>query len=673
MDSDINIDMSQFHEVFFEECSEGIEIMESGLLNLTNNSDPEVINTIFRAAHSIKGGGSTFGFADVSDFTHGMETILDEMRNSRLEVTPEIVQLLLASVDCLREMIQCCKEDKPFNEALISELKEKMKSCAHSAVKVESSRAPSREDEPEDRELATWHISFYPYENLFYTGNDPYRLIKELQCIGDLKVEANTGKLPDFLEMDEHNCYLGWEMELQGNVFEHQITEIFDWVEGDCKLDIRNVNDRRKEEEYDRRNHESRDEQVTEGRRKGDKSAAIATESMSIRVGIDKVDGLVNLVGELVITQSILSQICADLEIEQSDKLSDCLDQLARNTRDLQEQTMSIRMLPIDFAFQRLPRIVHDLSRSLKKKVDLKFSGETTELDKTVLEKIGDPLIHLVRNALDHGLELPAERVAAGKCETGLVSISAYHQGGNIIIEITDDGRGLDPKKILNKAIEKGLVDPADELSDIQIQNLIFSAGFSTAEKITDLSGRGVGMDVVKRNMMDLGGMVEVSSKVGKGSKFTIRLPLTVAILEGQLVRVSNQIFIIPLLSIIESIQLGSSHLNVVAGESEMYHYRDEYISVIRLHDLFGVQVKEGENPELLVVIDVGGVRVGLLVDAVVGQQQVVIKSLEKNFKSVHGVAGATVLGDGAIALIIDTQSLVKSQRDVDVQRAVAQ
>ena len=666
MDSDINIDMSQFHEVFFEECAEGIEIMETGLLNLTDQSDSEVINTIFRAAHSIKGGGGTFGFAEVSDFTHGMETILDEMRNARLGVAPEVVQLLLTAVDCLREMVQCCKLGEPFNEEVISDLKSKMNECAqHAEQGAPKQDAVVSDSAAEDTSITTWHISFNPHENLFFTGNDPFRLIKELHTLGELNIDVNSERLPDFSEMDAQNCYLGWDMELRGNILEEQIDEVFAWVEGYCELEIRNAEDRRKEE-YDRREQDRRADEPEARRRKGDKSVSLSQESTSIRVGIDKVDGLVNLVGELVITQSILSQVCIDLGLDQAERLSDSLAQLERNTRDLQEQTMSIRMLPVDFAFQRLPRIVHDLSRTLGKKIDLKFSGETTELDKTVLEKIGDPLMHLVRNAVDHGIEAPAQRIASGKSETGLINISAYHQGGNIIIEISDDGAGLNTEKILNKAIERGLVDSAEELTDAQVQNLIFSAGFSTAEQITDVSGRGVGMDVVKRNMTDLGGMVDVASRPGKGSKFTIRLPLTVAILEGQMVRVANQIFIIPLLSIIESIQISSEQINVVAGASELYHYRDEYISVVRMHELFDIQKQEDDEIRLLVVIDVGGRRLGLLVNDVVGQQQVVIKSLKKNFRDVPGVAGATVLGNGSVALIIDPQGIAQNYKSVE-------
>ncbi|MDT8453098.1 MAG: chemotaxis protein CheA [Gammaproteobacteria bacterium] len=667
MDSEINIDLSQFHDVFFEECSEGMEIMESGLLNLKEDSGAEVINTIFRAAHSIKGGGGTFGFSEISDFTHGMETILDEMRNAKLSVTPEVVELLLAALDCLRDMVQCSKDKQPIDKESVTELHQRLEdfinnSAAPAAPAVAEKSSPVSEVDELDA-VAIWNISFYPNENMFYTGNDPFRLIRELQGLGDLKVTVNHERLPTFSNMDAQSCYLGWDMVLRGNVSRDQITEIFEWVEDDCELEIT------QHEEVIEAAIESREtraiDELKVGRRRTDKIATSGQESASIRVGINKVDGLVNLVGELVITQSILSRLCNDLGMDKNEKLSECLDQLERNTRDLQEQTMGIRMLPIDFAFQRLPRIVHDLSLSLGKKVELRFSGETTELDKTVLEKIGDPLMHLVRNALDHGIEAPDVRVAAGKNEKGLISINAYHQGGNIIIEISDDGAGLNLEKILNKAREKSLIDKNEELSEAQISNLIFSPGFSTAVVVSDVSGRGVGMDVVRRNMTDLGGTVEVVSKPGKGSLFTIRLPLTVAILEGQMISVGDQVFIIPLLSIVESLQINANQIKAVANESELYPYRDEYISVIRLRELFNISAdkKDESSPGLLVVIDIGGRRIGLYVDDVIGQQQVVIKSLEQNYQQVAGIAGATVLGDGAVALILDVLGLAQYSR----------
>jgi len=670
MVSEINIDLSQFHDVFFEECSEGLEIMESGLLNLTSDSDSEIINTIFRAAHSIKGGGGTFGFSEISDFTHGMETILDEMRNGKLAVTHEAVELLLAALDCLRNMVQSSKDKKPIDQSLVSDLHERLEAFIRdstASVPVQATEILPVSDSEEQDAVAIWNITFYPHQNMFYTGNDPFRLIRELQCLGDLEVTVNHERLPEFSEMDAQNCYLGWDMVLKGNVSLGQITEIFEWVEDDCDLEItQQAEVVEKEEIVEQPEIRKRSsDKSSAGRRHEDKLKFSNQESTSIRVGINKVDGLVNLVGELVITQSILSRVCNDLGMDKNEKLNECLDQLERNTRDLQEQTMGIRMLPIDFAFQRLPRIVHDLSLSLGKQVELKFSGETTELDKTVLEKIGDPLMHLVRNALDHGIETPAARAAEGKNEKGLISITAYHQGGNIIIEISDDGAGLNTEKIIEKAREKGLVEKNEELTEAQIQNLIFRPGFSTAAVVSDVSGRGVGMDVVRRNMNDLGGTVEVASKAGKGSLFTIRLPLTVAILEGQMVSVADQVYIVPLLSIVESLQVSEKEINAVANESEFYPYREEYISVIRLREVFNILPDDDEEERvgLLVVIDIGGRRIGIYVDDVVGQQQVVIKSLEQNYQHVPGIAGATVLGDGAVALIIDVLGLVQTSQ----------
>jgi two-component system, chemotaxis family, sensor kinase CheA len=344
------------------------------------------------------------------------------------------------------------------------------------------------------------------------------------------------------------------------------------------------------------------------------------------------------------------------------DRLRQGLSQLARNTRELQESVMQIRMLPISFAFNRFPRLVHDLSRKLGKKVQLKLTGENTELDKTVLEKIGDPLVHLVRNALDHGLEIPERRAAAGKPETGTLELSAFHEGGNIIIEVRDDGAGLNKAKILSKARERGLVPADQELTDEQIDNLIFMPGFSTADQISDVSGRGVGMDVVRRNINDLGGYVQISSKEGRGSTIRIRLPLTLAILDGQLVRVGKEVYIISLLAIVETIQVSRDRVNTLAGRTEVFRLRDEYLPVVKLCDQFGVEPDSRRAEDgLLVVVEADGTRVGVLVDDLLAQQQVVIKSLESNFKPVMGIAGATILGDGAVALIIDVPDLIRS------------
>ena len=391
------------------------------------------------------------------------------------------------------------------------------------------------------------------------------------------------------------------------------------------------------------------------------KKEKAAKESASIRVGIDKVDELINMVGELVITQSMLGQLGKEFTMDRLDDLVTGLSQLEHNTRELQESVMKIRMLPISFAFSRFPRLVRDIGQQLDKKVELILLGEQTELDKTVMEKIGDPLTHLVRNSLDHGLEPPEERLAAGKPEIGLLTLNAYHQGGNIVIEVKDDGRGLNSEKILKKAKEKGLVGADEILSEERINDLVFRAGFSTADAVSDLSGRGVGMDVVRRNIQSLNGSVEVESDPGKGSVFTIRLPLTLAILDGQLIRIGSETYIFPLVSIVESIQVSEDNVNYVAGQCEVYRLRAENIPILKLYELFDTEVESKVlDKSLMVVVESGGAKVGIIVDELLDQQQVVIKSLETNYERVEGVSGATILGNGTVALIADVNGIIK-------------
>ena len=390
-------------------------------------------------------------------------------------------------------------------------------------------------------------------------------------------------------------------------------------------------------------------------------------------MGTDKVDSLINMVGELVITQSMLSQMGDEFSMDKLEDLREGLAQLERNTRELQESVMRIRMLPISFSFQRFPRLVHDLSQKMDKKIELKMTGEQTELDKTVMEKIGDPLVHLVRNSLDHGIESPEVRVAAGKSEVGTINLNAYHQGGFIIIEIIDDGAGLPKDKLLAKAIEKGLVSPNDNLPDEKIYDLIFHPGFSTADQVTDVSGRGVGMDVVRKNIKELGGNVDVTTEQGKGTKFTIRLPLTLAILDGQLIRVGSETYIIPLVSIIESLEIQTENVNSIAGTTEVYKMRDEYIPLVRLYEVFDVQPETTRLQDcLLVVVEGDGGKAGILVDDLLSQQQVVIKSLETNYKRLEGISGATILGDGTVALILDVFGLLSLAKKIEPVKSYA-
>lgn len=803
----MSVDMSQFLVTFYEESFEGLEIMESELLNLdVGAADPETINTIFRAAHSIKGGSGTFGLSAVAAYTHIMETLLDEMRDGRRDVTQQAVDILLRSVDVLQEMLTALRDEQALDHDSIAssqqELDALMASSGQAAVVAETSSGTSSDSSAASQQDA-WRIQFKPHTDMFKTGNDPVRMFRELDEMGKLHISVDTAGLPDIEDIEPEDSYLAWDITLEANVSENDIREIFTWVEDECDLDISPVAAssaagdsggaelnvdileqtfnaiapkggqlvaRFYEELFKRypqvqpmfantspekqqgkllgalklvvdnlRNPDTLIKTVTElglrhqdygaepihydavistfvdvlkevagsawseeaetawfdaltiisnimqdsysqgavpvqdnsqpgvppapaGRRQvTEKRKSGGGEASSIRVSIDKVDELINTVGELVITQSMLGQFGEVEELNNShhEKLRVGLTQLERNTRELQEAVMRIRMLPISFVFQRFPRLVHDLSAQLDKKVELKMSGEGTELDKTVMEKIGDPLVHLVRNSMDHGVETPDKRRAAGKSEMGTVHLNAYHQGGNIVIEIIDDGAGLNGEKILAKAKSQGLVGDDETLSEDQISDLIFRPGFSTADIVSDVSGRGVGMDVVRKNIRSLGGSVDVKSVQGQGTTFTIRLPLTLAILDGQLVRVGRDTYIIPLVSIVESVQLDESRINIVSGRGEVYKLREDYIPIVRLYHIFAIPFDmDDEERGLLVVVEADGEKIALFVDELLGQQQVVIKSLETNFKKVEGLSGATILGDGTVALILDVKGL---------------
>lgn len=677
----MDIDMSEIHEIFFEESFEGLDVMESGLLNLDlGDADTEIINDIFRAAHSIKGGGGTFGFMEISNFTHGVETILDEMRDGVRPVTKSDVDLLLESVDCIRSMMEASQNDEPYNTQRIEELNERIEATLKEGAPSddgESKPSVNNEAQNNDQEIGShWQIIFKPDSNMLQTGNEPINIFKELEKLGELSVAVHTDNLPNLDEFNSENCYLHWTLELKGEVEESQIREVFDWVEQECSLEInclatKSDDEPEASEELENKQEDKAQAKVEKQKEEPKKVAAskpVAKKqekgkgsNESIRVSTDKVDNLINLVGELVITQSMLSHFgTSDFAMNQIDELRKGLTQLMRNTRELQESVMQIRMLPISFSFNRFPRLVHDLSSKIGKKVELKLSGENTELDKTVLEKINDPLVHLVRNSLDHGLETPDVRVDNNKPETGTLELNAFHEGGHIIIEVVDDGAGINQKKVLQKAIDKGIVSEDDNLTDEQICNLIFHAGFSTADQVSDLSGRGVGMDVVKRNIISCGGQVSIKSEPGMGSKITISLPLTLAILDGQLVRVGEQIYIIPLISIIESLQMSIERVSAIANKAELYKLRDEYIPIVRLYELFGIESKHQDFAKgLLVVVESENMRMGIFVDDLLEQQQVVIKSLEANYQHIEGLSGATILGDGTVAMILDIPGVI--------------
>ncbi len=714
------IDMSQFHQVFFEESFEGLEVMESGLLDMDHGVvDSEEINAIFRAAHSIKGGSGTFGFSEVASYTHAVETLLDAMRNGTYEVSQEAVTALLESVDLIRNLLVAARDGTEIDMRMVKEKSDDLREILNntddasipeppvvstpepplastpepSAASTPESPAASTPESPAASEpepvVVGWHIVFRPLAHLSRTGNDPLRIIRELGGLGDLQVEVDISAIPELSIMEPESCYLSWDLRLIGDIPQAAVDDVFDWVEDDCDLVVMPTYSEEKSQEPEPVVaavvqplkppvveqpvvEPPMVERRTGGRRKANRRSPLdrrdsdrragqsAVGSSSIRVDIEKVDSLINMVGELVITQSMLSMMGEDFTIDRVDRLKDGLDQLERHTRDLQESVMQIRMLPISFAFNRFPRMVHDLGIELGKQVELKMSGENTEVDKSVIEKIGDPLVHLVRNSLDHGIETPEQRQAAGKPETGRVELIALHRGGNIIVEIRDDGMGLATERILEKAVERGLITEEDGLSDKQIYELIFQPGFSTVDAVSDLSGRGVGMDVVRRNIYELGGSIGIDSEEGVGTVFTIRLPLTLAILDGQVISVGGDTYIMPLVSIVESFQMRPEMLNMVAGRGETVKLRGEYIPIIRLHEIFKI-----EDPKtvdlcsgLLMVVEGEGRRCGLFVDDLIGQQQVVVKSLESNYQQVDGISGATILGDGSVALILDVPGI---------------
>ena len=725
-------DFVQFQDAFFEESAEHLTIVEDGLLQLEQHpEDLDLLNKIFRSAHSIKGTSGMFGFTAVAQFTHKMETLLDLLRNGQKVVTPQIADLLLKSTDCLKMLIDAAKTRSPVNDETVQRLTTELATASDTKVKVEAKVEKGNHSSSStalaSTSASTFQIAWTPPDWLFQRGLDPLQIFKELANIGTLsQVTVDTTKLPELAAMDPEKCYLSWTMQLE-TVKDRQVVDaVFEFVREDSLLTISEQAVSGSEFQVSRSTpqHETRNQQLetSDGaepkplgeilvetgvvsretldhalaqqkrvgqilveqhavtpqqieqalqKQKQQESAAQSkkADTTSIRVDTDKIDKLINLVGELVITQSMLSDLGARFEISQMPLLLERMAQLEHNTREIQERVMGIRMLPIGTAFSRFPRLVRDLSAKAGKKIQLVLSGEETELDKTVIESIGDPLTHLVRNSADHGLEAPEERVDNNKPELGTIRLNAFHSGGSICVTVEDDGRGLNRDKILAKAVKQGLIAEHEQLSDDQIWPLIFKPGFSTAEKVTDVSGRGVGMDVVKRNIEGLGGAVSIKTSLGKGTIFTLKLPLTLAIIEGMTVRVGKETYIVPLLSILESIQPKAGAIKTVVGKGELLDVRNTYLPMMRLYEAFSLQPEYTDPTKaILLILETEGEQVAVMVDEILGQQQVVIKSMEKNFRKIDGIAGATILGDGTVGFILDVRGLIEmSRRNVPV------
>ncbi|WMJ69088.1 chemotaxis protein CheA [Stenotrophomonas sp. 24(2023)] len=657
----MSMDLQRFHATFFEESREGLDAMEAGLLALeSGQQDAEIINSVFRAAHSIKGGAGTFGFDAIASLTHVLETLLDELRAGKRALEPAAVDAMLASVDVLRALLREAEHGQPADPAAVAAVKARLEAVlsGQAAPGAPAAAAAKVDDTPE-----AWQIGFVPAPSLFMSGNDPLRIIRELEHLGALQVAARMERLPGFSQLDPLEAHLAWDLGLVGKVPRSKIEDTFAWVVDDCELDIRPAAPP---------SLATQAPPVTApAPAAGPAAAAPAAPAAaagnheaetSIRVSVDKVDALINLVGELVITQAMLKQVSNAIDPVHAERLFAGLDLLERNTRDLQEAVIGVRMLPVDAVFRRFPRLVRDLSTRLGKQVRLRTVGEGTELDKGLIEKIADPLVHLVRNSIDHGLEMPDVRRDAGKDETGTITLAASHQGGHIVIEVSDDGRGLNRDKILAKALERGLSVP-DNPTDAQVWDLIFQPGFSTADAVTDLSGRGVGMDVVRRNIQALGGEVQLESQSGNGTRVLIRLPLTLAILDGMTVAVAGETLILPLAYVLEALQPQAEDIRTMAGDGRVLRVRGEYLPILSLSEYYGYGERAPGSESLVVVVEGDGQKIALEVDELVGQQQVVVKNIENNYRRIGGVSGATILGDGRVALIVDIGGLVRSLR----------
>ncbi len=708
----MSIDMSQFYQVFFDEAAEHLASMEALLLALDLDApEADQLNAIFRAAHSIKGGSGTFGFTDMAEVTHILETLLDRLRKNEITLTHEMVDAFLQAGDVLRGLLEAHQNGNIADEAASIAICDKLEHLTNHSTGAQKSTGAKKPNAAAASSPAfaqhVYKIQFPKTRATFPSKSHLDNLLDDLGNLGKIehkKVTANAATLKlttyaseadlreifsFFLKPEQLTITALSDTVSNNTTAQQQDYGFFDepqqisnvaevpasgapsadegygfFVEpGAIKSGAENtqgygffteVEHQAPAPVLDHRQGEM------PGRRTADRVAAATAGDTSIRVSVGKVDTMINLVGELVITQAMLAETVSNMDQVMHERLVNGLAQLERNTRDLQDSVMSVRMMPISLVFSRFQRVVRDNAVKLGKKVQLKIIGEGTELDKGLIEKISDPLTHLVRNSLDHGIEFPEERIARGKDPQGTITLRAAHQGGNIVIEVEDDGAGLNREWILAKAREKGMA-VTDGMSDNDVWQMIFAPGFSTAIAITDVSGRGVGMDVVKKNIESIGGRVEVASRHGYGCTITIRLPLTLAILDGMSIAVGDQNYIIPLSFIIESLQPKAGEVNEISGQGQVVHVRGEYLPVIALHQVFNIKPRITEPTEgILVLLETEGKKVALFVDELVGQHQVVIKSLETNYRRVPGVSGATIMGDGRVAMILDVGAVVK-------------
>ncbi|WP_299865987.1 chemotaxis protein CheA [uncultured Hoeflea sp.] len=777
------MDMNEIKEIFFQECEEQLAELESGLLALNDgDTDPETVNAVFRAVHSIKGGAGAFGLDDLVAFAHVFETTLDCVRSNKLDASPELLKVMLRSADVLADLTAAARDggsvDKSRTSGLVTELEafasgQPVPAAAASAAPETpaaepEAAAPAAEPAPAGTPEATddsgfqpvpfsfdefgdeddadtgaasdtqetaasvFTVRFKPRSDLYAKGNESVLLLRDLSKVGALQVRCEADDLPSVEQLDPEGAYFSWLIRVETDQDEDAVRQVFEFAEWDCTLEVTAGAD---EEAFAATSASGEDQPMApvpfdlsllddaapvvtaaepaaeaqtlaaadsapepepaapapapalaaeadaplappelpraakaiaaEAEKKEITVAAVPTAPQTIRVDLDRVDRLINLVGELVINQAMLAQSVVENESGSTSAINLGLEELQQLTREIQDSVMAIRAQPVKPVFQRMGRIVREIADMTGKNVRLVTEGENTEVDKTVIDKLAEPLTHMIRNAVDHGLETPEKRTAAGKNAEGVLKLSAKHRSGRIVIEIADDGAGINRERVRSKAIENGLITPETNLSDEEIDNLIFHPGFSTAEKLSDISGRGVGMDVVKRSIQSLGGRISITSKPGHGSVFTMSLPLTLAVLDGMVVSVANQTLVVPLTAIVETLQPEKNDIHSFGSSQRLIAIRDTFCPLVDVGNILDFRA-EPANPidgvALLVESEGGGQR-ALMVDAIQGQRQVVIKSLEANYTNVPGIAAATILGDGRVALILDVDAVVTASR----------
>jgi two-component system chemotaxis sensor kinase CheA len=709
--------MAEIKATFFQECEEQLAELESGLLAMESGEDDgETVNAVFRAVHSVKGGAGAFGLEDLVRFAHVFETTMDEVRAGRLAAAPEVVKPLLRAADVLADLVRAARDggdvDAARSEAIAAEL------CALTGAEpeaaVEHDGMAGFDFQPLQAfaplaaapvEPGGWTLRFKPRAELYQKANETVLLLRELTRLGEVEVELDPSDLPLLPHLQPEGAYLAWTIRLTSDADEAAVREVFDFVDADCELDIRPAGAPAPVVDEPPAPATGEDLDIAalismaqaavseagpppvvapdatdlaevaapaavvaaSAPRESAKAAANAT----IRVDLERVDRLIDLVGELVINQAMLAQRVTEAGLARASSVAVGLDELEQLTREIQDSVMAIRAQPVKSVFQRMPRLAREVASATGKQVRLVTEGEGTEVDKTVIERLADPLTHMIRNAIDHGLESPDRRRAVGKNPEGVVRLSALHRSGRIVIEVADDGGGINRERVRAIATEKGLVPPDAVLTDEETDNLIFMPGFSTADTISDISGRGVGMDVVRRSIQELGGRITIASRPGLGSTFTMSLPLTLAVLDGMVLSAGDQTLVAPLTAIIETLQPKGAEVHAVGGGARVISIRGSYVPLVDVGLALGYRNEplDAETGVALLIEAEGGVRAVLLVDAIQGQRQVVIKSLEANYRRVPGIAAATILGDGRVALILDIDALVAASRAAEPPR----